>query len=87
MSVAIVVQAPPPAGRRWNSAESTPEPVSAESEETVTELPPRTEASAGAVSEPVGFVLSTSTPWTAESSELPALSVTRTRTRTSPSAG
>ena len=86
VSVAIVVQAPPPAGRRWNSAEATPEPASAESEETVT-VAAEAAPSAGAVSEPVGFVLSTTTSWTAESSVLPALSVTRTRTRTSPSAG
>jgi len=57
VSVSIVVQVPPPAGRRWNAAESTPEPPSAESEETVTEAPPRTDPSAGAVSEPVGPVL------------------------------
>ena len=87
MSVSMVVQGPPPAGRRWNSAVATPEPASAESEETVTEAPPSTAASAGAVSDPVGFVLSTTTSWIAESSVLPARSVTRTRTRASPSAG
>ena len=84
--MAIVVQAPPPAGRRWNSAEATPEPESAESEETAT-VPESSAPSAGAVSDPVGFVLSTSTVCAAESSVLPASSVTRTRTRTSPSAG
>ena len=55
-SVPMVVQAPPPAGRRWNSAEATPEPESAESEETATEAPRRAAPSAGAVSEPVGAV-------------------------------
>ena len=80
MSVAIVVQAPPPAGRRWNSAESTPEPVSAESEETVTELPRSAAPSAGAVREPVGSVAS---KWNVRAegvSALPTSSVAKTLT-------
>src|SRR5581483_2949702 len=43
---------------RWKSAEATPEPPSAEFEVTVT-VPLRLAAAAGAVIEPVGFVLST----------------------------
>ena len=79
MSVPIAVQAPPPAGRRSKSAESTPEPESVESEETAT-VPETWALSAGAVSEPVGSVLSTVTVCLAESRVLPARSATRTST-------
>jgi hypothetical protein len=36
----MFVQAPPPAGERWNCADATPEPESAELEST--EIVPRT---------------------------------------------
>ena len=80
MSVPIVVHVPAPAGERWNCAEATPEPPSAEFEETVTEFPRTLAEAAGAVIEPVGFVLSTRTFVTsAEVNVLPALSVVTTR--------
>ena len=64
---------------------STPEPPSAEL--LVSEIVLRTlAASAGAVIEPVGFVLSTRTVIVAEVKELPALSVVRTRRSYWPSA-
>ena len=79
--MSIVVQPPPPpAGRCWNSAESTPEPVSAESEETVTALPPTAAPSAGAVSDPVGSVASNVKVTLDGASVLPTLSRARTRT-------
>ena len=78
--MSIVVQAPLPAGRCWNSAVSTPEPPSAESEETATEPPPRTEASAGAVSEPVGSVASKRNVSVEGVSALPTSSVAKTLT-------
>ena len=75
----IAVQEPPPAGLRSKRTESTPEPpVSAEFEET--EIVPRTAApSAGAVSEPVGFVLSTVTVRSADVKLFPASSVVTAR--------
>ena len=80
MSVAIVVHVPAPAGERWNCAEATPEPPSAEFEETVTALPRTFAEAAGAVIDPVGFVLSTRTLVTsADVKVLPALSVVITR--------
>ena len=83
MSVPIVVQAPPPAGRRWNSAVSTPEPASAELEETA--IVPTTKApSAGAVSEPVGSVRSMVT-LTTSAPVFPAPSVTMARRARLPS--
>ena len=76
----IVVQTPAPAGERWNAAEATPEPPSAELEETVTAAPRTLALAAGAVTEPVGFVLSTRTLVTrAEVKVLPTLSVVITR--------
>ena len=54
-SVPIADQLPAPVGETSNVACWTPEPPSAESEATVTELP-RTQAAAGAVIEPVGAV-------------------------------
>ena len=80
MSVSIVVQGPPPAGRCWNSAVATPEPASAESEETVTAAPRRKAPSAGAVSEPVGAVASKLKARVAGVSALPTSSVAKTRT-------
>src|SRR2546428_11438537 len=50
----MFVQVPAPAGERWNWAEATPEPPSAELEETVTAVPRTFAEAAGAVSEPVG---------------------------------
>ena len=75
--MSIVVQAPLPAGRRWNSAVSTPEPPSAESEETAS-VPVTKAPSAGAVSEPVGSVAS---KWNVRGegvSALPTSSVAKT---------
>ena len=48
-------QLPPPAGETSKAACWTPEPPSAESEETATELP-CTQAAPGAVTDPVGAV-------------------------------
>ncbi len=76
----MFVQTPPPAGERWNWAEATPEPPSAESEETVTAAPRTLAEAAGAVIEPEGLALSTRTFVTsAEVKLLPALSVVTTR--------
>ena len=77
----IVVQVPAPAGERWKRALATPEPPSAELEVTETEAPRTFAAAAGAVTAPVGFVLSIVTVWIAESSWFPAASKTRARTR------
>ena len=75
----MFVQTPAPAGERWNWAEATPEPASAEFEETVTALP-RTFAGLRPVIAPDGLVLSTRTLVTsAEVKVLPALSVVTTR--------
>jgi hypothetical protein len=54
----MAVHAPPPDGRRSKSAESTPEPASAESAETDT-VPERSAPPAGEVTEPLGSVRST----------------------------
>ena len=80
------VQVPAPAGERWKVTVSTPEPPgSAELLVRATVL--RTlAASAGAVIEPVGAVLSTRTVIVAEVKVLPALSVVRTRRSYWPSA-
>jgi hypothetical protein len=79
VSDAMVVHVPAPAGERWKVADATPEPESAESEETATV--PRTLAlEAGAVTEPLGDELSTITFATlAEVNEFPMLSVVITR--------
>src|ERR671922_199309 len=81
----MFVHVPAPAGERWNCAEATPEPPSAEFEST--EIVPRTTPPAdGAVTEPDGLLLSTRTlPTAADASELPALSVVITRRSYSPS--
>ncbi len=79
------VQVPAPIGERWNWTVSRPEPASAELLVSATVL--RTlAASAGAVMEPVGLVLSTRTVIVAEVKVLPALSVVTTRRSYWPSA-
>jgi hypothetical protein len=78
-SVSSVVHEPPPAGRRSKVTRATPEPVSAESEETVTEAPETTAPSAGAVSEPVGAVASNVNVRLEADCAFPALSVALTR--------
>src|SRR5579884_945046 len=61
-SVPIVVHVFAPCGERWNAAEATPEPpVSAESEETITDEPATYAPALGAVTEPVGAFASTIT--------------------------
>jgi hypothetical protein len=63
-----------------NDAEATPEPVSAEFDETVTAFPRTLALAAGAVTEPVGAVLSTRTfVIRADVNVLPTLSVVTTR--------
>ena len=52
----MFVQTPAPAGERWNWALATPEPGSAELEETATAAPRTLAAEAGAVIAPVGLV-------------------------------
>ncbi len=80
------VQVPAPAGERWKVTVLTPEPP-ASAELLVSEIVLRTlAASAGAVIDPVGFVLSTRTVIVAEVKELPALSVVTTRRSYWPSA-
>ena len=80
------VQVPAPAGERWKVTVSTPEPP-ASAELLVSEIVlRRLAASAGAVIEPVGLVLSTRTVIVAEVKELPALSVVTTRRSYWPSA-
>jgi hypothetical protein len=75
----IFVHVPAPAGERWNCAEATPEPPSSEFE--LTEIVPRTLApAAGAVTDPIGLVLSTCRFVTAvELTTLPAMSVATAR--------
>src|SRR5712692_1007567 len=71
----MVVQVPAPAGERWNWAEATPEPPSAELEETVTAVPRTFAEAAGAVSEPLGAVESFTSVSTVAAEVLPAASV------------
>ena len=79
------VQMPAPAGERWNRTVAIPEPASAES--LVSAIVPRTFAPPpGAVTEPVGSVLSTRTVITGDVKTLPALSVVTTRRSYWPSA-
>ena len=80
----VTVQAPPPAGRRSKTIVSTPdaEPLtagSAESLASVTAGTPISPPFAGAVTEPVGAVLSTRTVIVGEVKLPPALSVVTTR--------
>ena len=79
------VHVPALIGERWNWTVARPEPPSAALlvSETVFR---RLAASAGAVIEPVGFVLSTRTVIVAEVTELPAKSVVTTRRSYWPSA-
>ena len=72
------VQLPAPAGERWNCTVATPEPLSAESLARAT-VPRRFAPAAGAVTEPVGAVLSTRTVIVGEVKVPPALSVVTTR--------
>ena len=68
-----------PAGERWNNALATPDPRSAESEVTTT-VPLMMADDAGAVTDPVGTVLSTRTlAMVADVKVLPTLSVVMTR--------
>jgi hypothetical protein len=85
--VSIVVQEPPLEGRRSKVASTTPEPASAESEETVTEEPETMAAFAGALSDPVGTVASNVNVRLDADSAFPALSVALTCTVYSSSAG
>src|SRR3989442_9741764 len=71
----MFVQVPAPAGERWNWAEATPEPPSAELEETVTAVPRTFAEAAGAVSEPAGAVESFVNLSTLAAEGLPAASV------------
>ena len=78
---------PAPLGERSNRADATPEPVSAELEETVTVVPLTLALAIGAVIWPVGLVLSTLTLVTAvELAVFPTLSVETARRSYSPSA-
>ena len=78
--MSIVVHEPPLEGRRSKVASATPDPASAESEETVTDAPETTAAFAGAVSDPVGAVASKVNVRLEADSAFPALSVALTRT-------
>src|SRR2546428_8534471 len=71
----MFVQVPAPAGERWNWALATPEPPSAELEETATALPRTLLLLAGAVTAPVGAVESLLRVSTVAALVLPALSV------------
>jgi hypothetical protein len=71
----MFVHVPAPAGERWNCAEATPEPPSAEFDETVTLEPVTFALVAGAVIEPVGLVESLVKVKTLALDVLPAVSV------------
>src|SRR2546423_309039 len=71
----MFVQVPAPAGARWRCADATPEPPSAEFEETVAELPRTFAEDEGAVNEPVGLVESFVNVRTLALLALPAASV------------
>ena len=84
---AVAVQVFAPAGLRWKTIVSTPEPpASAELLVRLTGGTPSSAPAAGAVTAPVGAVLSTRTVIAAEVKELPALSLVTTRTSYWPSA-
>ena len=71
------VQVPAAAGERWKTTVATPEPASAESLASTT-VPPTAAPFAGAMTEPVGGVASTShVNVTSEASVFPAASVAR----------
>ncbi len=77
---AVAAQVPAPAGLRSKVTVATPEPPSAESLVSVTGATPSLAAFAGAVTEPVGAVLSTRTVIAEDVKVFPALSVVVTRT-------
>ncbi len=78
--MSIAVQEPTPAGRLSKRTESTPEPLGSEAVTETATVPDTRAPSDGALSEPVGLVLSTRRLATvAEVVWLPALSVTVTR--------
>ena len=71
---------PAPAGERWNCTVATPEPASAESLVSATVVPRRFAPAAGAVTLPVGSVLSIRTVTGLEAVELPETSLVNVRT-------
>jgi hypothetical protein len=75
VSVAIVDHELAPAAEYWNAAEATPEPASAELEETVTAAPCTLALAAGAVTDPVGGVESFVNVRVVVEEVLPTLSV------------
>jgi hypothetical protein len=82
----VGVQAPPePATRPSNTIVATPDPPSAESLASAAGGTPISAPSAGAVTEPVGSVLSTRMVRALEVNALPALSVVTTRRSYCPS--
>ena len=76
MSVEMVVNEPEPLGRTRNSTEATPEGTSLAEAEIAT-LPLTCAPAAGAVSAPLGSVVSMRTVAVSSDSTLPALSVER----------
>ncbi len=76
MSVSIVVQVPAPAGERWKTTESMPDPPS--DAVALSGTSPRRLAP-GSVRLAAGAVLSTRRPATVEVVWLPAASLTSTR--------
>jgi hypothetical protein len=75
----VAVHVPAPAGLRSKTTVATPEPASAESPVSATGATPISAPLAGAVTEPVGLVLSTRIEIVADVKALPALSVVVTR--------
>ena len=73
------VQLPAPAGERSNCTVATPEPPSAELLISVTEVPRRFAPGAGAVTPPVGDVLSIRTVTLLDAVELPETSLVNVR--------
>ena len=73
------VHVPAPAGERWNCTVATPEPESAESLVSATVVPRRFAPALGAVTLPVGGVLSIRTVTPAEAVELPETSLVNVR--------
>ena len=77
--VGVAVQEPAPAGLRSKTTVATPDPASAELLVRATGETPISAPFAGAVTLPVGAVLSTRTVTEPDVNELPALSVVTTR--------
>ena len=73
------VQVPAPAGERWNWTVATPEPESAELLVSATVVPRRFAPALGAVTVPVGSVLSMRTWIVAGAVALPATSLVNMR--------